>query len=157
MKQKLNISEKAYKDFTTRIRDTFAKLDQPLGNAEQAIRVLDEYIAGVRDKFYCLPTMVRMALLILQPEVDKCLARSAAARARAAARAAKKAAEKAEAEAEAVEVEEAEEIAINETEKFPSYIPTVPVTIRTDRFSTRAERRAAARADHPRMKIKKLG
>lgn len=147
MKQKLNISEKAYKDFTTRIRDTFAKLDQPLGNAEQAIRVLDEYIAGVRDKFYCLPTMVRMALLILQPEVDKCLARSAAARARAAARAAKKAAEEAE----------AEEAEAEETEKSPSYIQTVPVTIRTDRFSTRAERRAAARADHPRMKIKKLG
>lgn len=88
MQQKLNISEKAYARLTSHIRNVFSFTGQGKSRAERAIRALNEYIEGSRHDFDDIlgVTEVQLALMMLQPEIDRCLARSAAARARARAR-----------------------------------------------------------------------
>lgn len=142
---KINISAKAYRDFTTRIRDTFAITDQPAGHIDLALRALDSYIAHTRTDFDDLPPLARLALLLLQPEIDKCLARSAAARARAASR-------------RPVEGR-VEKLVGSRFCASASASPAVAGTVPDDDLTlhlSRCERRAIERAARPRMKLKRL-
>lgn len=145
MKNKINISAKAYKEFVGRIRSTFALVSLTDDFAAVAIDALDGYIAGRRRDFDGLPGEVRLALLMLQTEIDKCLARSASARARARAR-------KEQHKEINVRAELAEMAALLGVDIPDSFDPeSAPLPL------TRAQRRARDRASRPRMKIRKLG
>ncbi len=84
------ISKKAYNDFAGRIRDIFTdKLNAPSVTAE-AMNALDRYVRGEEIAFDKMDRIVLIAFLMIQPEIDKAIARSKAARLRAAIRKMKK-------------------------------------------------------------------
>ncbi len=84
------ISKKAYNDFARRIRDIFTdKLNAPSVTAE-AMNALDRYVRGEEIAFDKMDRIVLIAFLMIQPEIDKAIARSKAARLRAAIRKMKK-------------------------------------------------------------------
>lgn len=141
MKPRKPISDKAYRDFTSRLTDTFTMLHLEPALLTLALATLDGYLNGTVADFSGIDPNVSLALNLLRPEIDKCMARSAAARARAASRRADNTEKAAEAGAESLEMPEITE----GTEPLP--LPHL----------SRAERRAMERAMSPRMKIKKLG
>lgn len=129
MKKKINISTRAYRDFTSRLREVFALFGR---DASTALKALDDYIAHTRDSFADLPEAERLALMMIQPEIDKCLVRSARARERARIRTHI---------ADATITAPACDCDDDDDDPYPI---------------SRTERRAMERASRPRMKIKRL-
>ena len=79
----LLISKKAYNDFATRIRQTLCAVSQNLEPIETAINLFDRYAKGEISDLDSTDIMVKVALLMLKPEIDKAMRRSSAARERA--------------------------------------------------------------------------
>lgn len=82
MKNRLSISEKAYKNFTRCLTEAMTVIGCPL-MYEDAIRELNRYLAGECSDFEGCHSLAKFALTLLRDEIDRCMARSAKARARA--------------------------------------------------------------------------
>ena len=79
----LLISKKAYNDFTARLRQTLNAVNMSSDAIEGAIELLDGYAKGEVDVLDSADIMVKVALMMLKPEIDKAIRRSSAARERA--------------------------------------------------------------------------
>lgn len=77
------ISKKAYNDFTERIHQTLSALQQSSDVINEAVRLLDRYVKGEGVDLTDADMMVKVALMMLKPEIDKAVRRSSAARERA--------------------------------------------------------------------------
>ncbi len=77
------ISNKAYNDFTERIRQTLSALQQSSDVINEAVSLLDRYVKGEGVDLTDADMMVKVALMMLKPEIDKAVRRSSAARERA--------------------------------------------------------------------------
>lgn len=77
------ISKKAYNDFTERIRQTLSALQQSSDVINEAVSMLDRYVKGEGVDLTDADMMVKVALMMLKPEIDKAVRRSSAARERA--------------------------------------------------------------------------
>lgn len=77
------ISKKAYNDFTERIRQTLSALQQPSDVINEAVSLLDRCVKGEGIDLTDADMMVKVALMMLKPEIDKAVRRSSAARERA--------------------------------------------------------------------------
>lgn len=77
------ISKKAYNDFTERIRQTLSALQQSSDVINEAVSLLDRYVKGEGIDLTDADMMVKVALMMLKPEIDKAVRRSSAARERA--------------------------------------------------------------------------
>lgn len=82
----INISKKAYDDFTGRIRHIFIEqMDAPT-IAKEVLTLLDRYVKGEEVAIGAADRVVQIAFMMIQPEIDRAIARSKAARLRAAIR-----------------------------------------------------------------------
>ena len=79
----LLISKKAYNDFVTRIRQTLSAVSQNYESVDTAINLFDRYAKGETSDMDSPDLMVKLALMMLKPEIDKAMRRSSAARERA--------------------------------------------------------------------------
>ena len=79
----LLISKNAYNDFASRIRQTLGTIALSPESIAEAINLLDRYVKGETADLDCADTMVKLALMMLKPEIDKAMRRSSAARERA--------------------------------------------------------------------------
>ena len=79
----LLISKKAYNDFATRIRQTLSAVSQNPESIDEAIALFDRYAKGEISDLDSADIMVKLALMMLKPEIDKAMRRSSAARERA--------------------------------------------------------------------------
>ena len=79
----LLISKKAYNDFATRIRQTLSTVSKTSESIDEAISLFDRYAKGEISDLDSTDIMVKVALLMLKPEIDKAMRRSSAARERA--------------------------------------------------------------------------
>ena len=77
------ISKKAYADFAARIRQTLSAIELCPESIQSAIILLDRYVNGEISDLDSTDPMVKLALLMLKPEIDKAMRRSSAARERA--------------------------------------------------------------------------
>ncbi len=77
------ISKKAYADFAARIRQTLSAIELCPESIQSAITLLDRYVKGEISDLDSTDPMVKLALLMLKPEIDKAMRRSSAARERA--------------------------------------------------------------------------
>lgn len=77
------ISKKAYNDFTERIHQTLSALQQSSDVINEAVSLLDRYVKGEGVDLTDADMMVKVALMMLKPEIDKAVRRSSAARERA--------------------------------------------------------------------------
>ena len=79
----LLISKKAYNDFTERIRQALGAVSRNTEPIDEAIALFDRYVKGEISDLDSPDLMVKLALMILKPEIDKAMRRSSAARERA--------------------------------------------------------------------------
>ena len=79
----LLISKKAYNDFTERLRQALGTLSQNPEPIDEAIALFDRYAKGEISDLDSPAPMVKLALMMLKPEIDKAMRRSYAARERA--------------------------------------------------------------------------
>ena len=79
----LLISKKAYNDFNERLRQTLSAVSQNPESIDEAISLFDRYAKGEISDLDSTDLMVKVALLMLKPEIDKAMRRSSAARERA--------------------------------------------------------------------------
>ena len=82
-KNAILISKKAYNDFTTRIREALSAVSQNPESINTAISLFDRYAKGEISDLDSTDLMVKLALMMLKPEIDKAMRRSSAARERA--------------------------------------------------------------------------
>ncbi len=82
----INISKKAYDDFAGRLRYIFIEqLNMPTV-ANEALVLFDRYVRGEEVAISKADRIVQIAFMMIQPEIDRAIARSKAARQRAAIR-----------------------------------------------------------------------
>lgn len=79
-KNAILISKKAYNDFATRIRETLGAISQTSESIDEAISLFDRYAKGEISDLDSTDLMVKLALMMLKPEIDKAMRRSSAAR-----------------------------------------------------------------------------
>ena len=79
----LLISKKAYNDFVTRIRQTLSAVSQNYESVDTAINLFDRYAKGEISDMDSTDLMVKLAIMMLKPEIDKAMRRSSAPRERA--------------------------------------------------------------------------
>ena len=79
----LLISKKAYNDFSERIRQTLGAIAIRPDSLAEAINLFDRYVKGETSDLDSTNNMVKLALMMLRPEIDKAMHRSSAARERA--------------------------------------------------------------------------
>ncbi len=77
------ISKKAYNDFSTRIRETLDAVSICSESIDEALALFDHYAKGEISDLDSTDIMVKLALMMLKPEIDKAIRRSSAARERA--------------------------------------------------------------------------
>ncbi len=77
------ISKKAYIDFTSRIRQTLGAIELSPESIDEAVALFDRYVKGETADLGSTDLMVKLALMMLKPEIDKAARRSSAARERA--------------------------------------------------------------------------
>ena len=77
------ISKKAYNDFTTRLRQTLGAIASCPESIDEAVDLLDRYVKGGITDLDSSDILVKVALMMLKPEIDKAMRRSSAARERA--------------------------------------------------------------------------
>ena len=77
------ISKKAYNDFSTRLRQTLGAIASCPESIDDAVDLLDRYVKGEISDLESSDILVKVALMILKPEIDKAMRRSSAARERA--------------------------------------------------------------------------
>ena len=77
------ISKKAYADFAERITLSLTAVQQPAEIINEAIDILDRYVKGETMDFENADITIKVALMVLKPEIDKAMRRSSAARERA--------------------------------------------------------------------------
>lgn len=77
------ISKKAYNDFASRIRQTLSAVSQNPESIDEAVNLFDRYTKGEISGLDTPDTLVKVALMMLKPEIDKAMRRSSAARERA--------------------------------------------------------------------------
>lgn len=82
----INISQKAYNDFAGRIRQIFIEQMNAPGIANDTLGLLDRYVRGEEVSIGSADRVVQIAFMMIQPEIDRAIARSKAARLRAAVR-----------------------------------------------------------------------
>ncbi|MDE6861052.1 MAG: hypothetical protein K2J65_11650 [Duncaniella sp.] len=82
-RNEIRISKKAYNDFVGRLNHT---LDDTLGMpgfASEAVRLFDSYVRGEDVDFDGVEILIKVAMMMIKPEIDKAIRRSASARERA--------------------------------------------------------------------------
>lgn len=79
----LLISKKAYNDFVTRINQTLSAIAMSSESITEAIALLNRYAKGEITDLESNDIMVKVAMMMLKPEIDKAMHRSSAARERA--------------------------------------------------------------------------
>ncbi len=79
----LLISKKAYNDFAARIRQSLGAIALCPESIDEATALFDRYAKGEISDLDSADLMVKVALMMLKPEIDKAMRRSSAARERA--------------------------------------------------------------------------
>lgn len=77
------ISKRAYNDFVTRIRQTLSEISLCQDSIDEAVDLFCRYVQGEISDLDSTDIIVKVALMMVKPEIDKAISRSSAARERA--------------------------------------------------------------------------